>query len=121
VVRVRTRHHLLGDLLGATANGGFQPVANFGIILEVLLGVFTPLTDADAVVGEPAARLLDHSCLDAEIEDFADLRDAFAVHDIELDLLERRRDLVLHHLHARGVANAPRAALRLPGPGHARG
>ena len=53
------------------------------------------LADADAVIAEPGARLFDDARLDAEIEDLADLGDAFAIHDVEFDLLERRRDLVL--------------------------
>ncbi len=43
--------------------------------------------------------------LDAEIDQLADLGDALAVHDVELDLLERRRDLVLDDLDAGLVAD----------------
>src|SRR5262249_30203066 len=63
------------------------------------------LADALAVVGEPGARLFDHARLDAEIDQLAALRHAFAVHDIELDLLERRSELVLDHLDAGLVAD----------------
>src|SRR3546814_433004 len=42
---------------------------------------------------------------DAEVDDLAETRNAFAVHDIEFDLFERRRDLVLHHLDAGRVAD----------------
>src|SRR5690606_2375019 len=52
--------------------------------------------------------------LDPEIEDLADLRDAFAVHDVELDLLERRSDLVLDHFHPGRVADDLVAVLDLP-------
>src|SRR6185312_5951457 len=48
-----------------------------------------------------------------QIEDFADLRDAFAVHDVELDLLERRSDLILHHFDACGIADNVVAILDL--------
>ena len=68
-----------------------------------------------AVVAEPGARLLDQAGLDAEVEDLADLGDALAVHDVELDLLERRRDLVLDDLHAGGVADDVVAVLDLAG------
>src|SRR6185312_9026535 len=67
--------------------------------------IFAALTDALAVVGEPGARLLDHAGLDAEIDQLADLGDALAVHDVELDLLERWCQLVLHHLDAGLVAD----------------
>ena len=66
-------------------------------------------------IAEPGARLLDQAGLDAEVEDFADLADALAVHDVELDLLERRRDLVLDHLHPGGVADDIVAVLDLAG------
>ena len=53
--------------------------------------------------------------LGAEIEDLAELGDALAVHDVELDLLERRRQLVLDHLHPGGVADDLVAVLDLAG------
>ena len=45
---------------------------------------------------------------DAQIEQLARLGDALAVHDVELGLLERRRDLVLDDLDARAAADRPR-------------
>src|SRR6202022_3919160 len=41
----------------------------------------------------------------AEIDKFAGLGDALAVHDVELDLLEGRRHLVLDHFHTRLYAD----------------
>src|SRR3546814_5656081 len=61
--------------------------------------------DSDRIIAEPGARFLDQPGLDAEVEDLADLRNALAVHDVEFDLLERRRDLVLDHLDPRRVAD----------------
>ena len=43
--------------------------------------------------------------LEADLEHRALPGDAVAVDDVELGLLERRRDLVLHHLHAHAVAD----------------
>src|SRR4029079_2294173 len=51
----------------------------------------------------------------AQGKDLADLADALAVHDVELDLLERRRDLVLDDLHARRIADDIVAVLDLAG------
>ena len=65
----------------------------------------TPLADALAVIGEPGARLLDHAGLDPEIDELAGLGDARPIHDVELDLLERRSKLVLHHFDAGLVAD----------------
>src|SRR3546814_1239721 len=67
--------------------------------------VLLSLTDADAVERIPSTRFLDDAGLDAEVDDLAETRNAFAVHDIEFDLFERRRDLVLHHLDAGRVAD----------------
>src|SRR5665811_2210453 len=69
-----------------------------GIVLEELLGVLAALADAHAVIGEPGAGFFHHTRFDAEIDQLADLGDALAIHDVELDLLERRRQLVLDHL-----------------------
>ena len=76
-----------------------------GLAFEMGLGVLAALAEADAVEGEPGAGLLDDAGLDAEVDQFARLGDAFAVHDVELDLLERRSDLVLDHLDPRLVAD----------------
>src|SRR5947209_17599495 len=69
------------------------------------LGVFTSLPNALAVIGEPGARLLDDTGLNPQIDQFAALRYPLAVHDIEIDDLERRRHLVLYDLDARLVAD----------------
>ena len=73
--------------------------------LQEGLGVLAALADALAVIGIPGAGFLDHAGLDAKIDQFAGLRDALAIHDVEFDLLERRRHLVLDHLHAGLVAD----------------
>ena len=76
-----------------------------GFALQEGLGVLAALAEALAVVGEPGAGLFDDAGLDAEIDQFADLGNALAIHDVELDLLERRRDLVLDDLDAGLVAD----------------
>src|SRR3546814_2997719 len=80
-----------------------------------LLGILAALADTDRVIAEPGARFLDQPGLDAEIEDLADLGNALPVHDVEFDLLERRRDLVLDHFDAGGVADDLVAVLDLAG------
>jgi hypothetical protein len=75
------------------------------VVLQELLGVLAPLPDPFIAVGEPGAGFLDHAGLHAEIEQLAGLGDALAIHDVEFDLLERRRDLVLDHLDAGLVAH----------------
>src|SRR5205823_9897631 len=69
-----------------------------GILLKPLPRVVTTLADALALVGVPGAGLLDDPLLDAGVEHGAGLRDALAIHDVELGLAERRRQLVLHDL-----------------------
>src|SRR5690606_23342337 len=105
VVAVGAGHHAFGHRFRAGANGPFQLGHQLGIVLEELLGVLAALADAHRIVGEPGTRFLDHAGLHAQIENFADLGNALAIHDVELDLLERGRDLILHHLHARRVAD----------------
>src|SRR5581483_612569 len=75
------------------------------VLLEIGLGILAALADALAVEGEPGAGLLDDPGLDPEIDEFAGLGDALAIHDVELDLLEGRRHLVLDHLYPRLVAD----------------
>ena len=56
--------------------------------------------------------LLDDVVVDAEVDEAALARDARAVQDVELGLLERRRHLVLDDLDARAVADRVGAVLQ---------
>src|SRR3984893_11276316 len=69
------------------------------------LGVLTSLANALSVIGKPGARLLDDAGLNPQIDQFAALRYPLAVHDIEIDDLERRRHLVLDDLDASLIAD----------------
>src|SRR6185437_13397083 len=86
----RADHQRFADFLGLPADRVFDPAGDVGVFLEIGFGILAALADANAVIAEPGTRLLDQSGLHAEIEDLAHLRHAFAVHDVELDLLERR-------------------------------
>src|SRR5258708_6995941 len=97
--------NLLGDQAGVLADRHLDLRGHVGIGLQERLGVLAALAEPLAVIGEPGAGFFDDAGLDAEVEDFAHLGDALAVHDVELDLLERRRQLVLHHLDAGGIAD----------------
>src|SRR6202451_609403 len=97
--------NLLGDDAGILPDRHFDFCRDVGIGLEKAFGVLAALADALAVIGEPGAGFLHDAGLDAEIDQFAVLGDAFAIHDVELDLLERRRQLVLDHFYAGLVAD----------------
>src|SRR5204863_6168148 len=75
------------------------------VLGEELSRVLLALAELLTLVGEPRARLLHDLEIDADVEERAFLRDALAVHDVELALAERRRDLVLHDLHPRARAD----------------
>src|SRR5262249_56845048 len=107
------REDFLGDEAGVLPDRGLDPGGDVGIGLEKRLGVFAPLADALAVIGEPGARFFDHARFHAKVDQLAALRHAFAVHDVEFDLLERRRQLVLDHLDA-GLVADPLVALLDP-------
>jgi hypothetical protein len=96
---------LLGDEPGILAQRQLDLARQLGIVAQEALGVLAPLAEALAVIGEPGARLLDDAGLDAEVDELAGLRHALAIHDVELDLLEGRRQLVLDHLDAGLVAD----------------
>src|SRR6516162_3817394 len=105
-----------GDEAGVLADRGFDLGGDVGIGFEESLCVLAALSDALAVIGEPGARFLDHARFHPEIDELAALRHAFPVHDVELDLLERRRELVLDHLDAGLVADHLVAFLDRPDP-----
>src|SRR6266511_2214519 len=68
-------------------------------------GVLAPLSEPLLVEAEVRARLLDDLAIDPGLEHRALPGDPRAVDDVELGLLERRRDLVLDDLHADAVAD----------------
>ncbi len=67
--------------------------------------VLASLAEPLVAVGEVRARLLDDLPVEPDVEHRALPGDPVAVDDVELGLLERRRDLVLHHLDADAVAD----------------
>src|SRR5271166_2138379 len=97
--------HRIGHHAGLLAHALLDRVRHCRMLAQERLGVLPPLADALAVEAEPRARLLDHAGLHAQVDQLAHLADALAVHDVELHLPERRRQLVLHHLHPGLVAD----------------
>src|ERR1700735_2466325 len=95
----------LGDQSRILPNGALDLVGHLRIRLQAGFGVFPALAQPYPVERKPGARLLHHTGLDAEVDQFAHLGYAFAIHDVELNLLERRRDLILDHLDPRLVAD----------------
>src|SRR5690606_2225152 len=95
----------LRDQTGVLTQRHFDLAGRIGIVAQELLGVLASLTETLRIVGEPCAGLLDHAGLDAEIDEFTGLGHAFAIHDVELDHLEGRSQLVLDHLDAGLVAD----------------
>src|SRR5690606_4981512 len=75
------------------------------VLLQKDSGVVTPLTDAFAVRREPRSALLDQACVDPHVDHLTRTPHALAVKNVELDLAEGRRHLVLHDLHARAVTD----------------
>src|SRR6202035_4246878 len=95
----------LGEQTGILPNGVLNLVSHLLIGFQERFGVFPPLAQPYAVERKPGARLLHHAGLDAKVDQFTRLGHAFAIHDVELNLLERRRHLVLDHLDPRLVAD----------------
>src|SRR4051794_5996053 len=87
-------------------------VRDVRVVEQEVAGLLLALAELVAVVGVPGARLLDDPVLDAEVDEAALTRDADAVEDVELGLLERRGHLVLHDLHPGAVADRLRAVLQ---------
>src|SRR5262249_15868789 len=87
------------------ADRPLDSLGRLGVLLQIGLGVLPALADALRIEGEPRAGLLDDTGLDHEIDQLAGLGDALPIHNVELDGLERRRHLVLHHLDAGLVAD----------------
>ncbi len=110
--RCRRRHprrarleDLLGDEARVLTDHLLDLRRHVGVVAQERLGVLASLADAGGSWLNQAPDFSTMPGLDAEIDELAHLRDALAVHDVELDLLEGRGHLVLDHLHARRVAD----------------
>src|SRR5439155_24212082 len=82
------------------------------MLLQERGGVLPPLAEPLVAEREIGARLLDNLPVEPGLEHRALPGDPLAVDDVELRLLERRRDLVLHHLDANAVADRLDALLQ---------
>src|SRR5690606_40882308 len=75
------------------------------MLLEMLTRIVASLTDALSVEREPRTALLNDPRIHTHVEHLTRTAHALSVQDVELDLAERRSELVLHHLHASAVAD----------------
>src|SRR3990170_4457385 len=82
-----------------------------GVLGEESGGVLPPLAQAVVAKAEVGTRLLHDLPLECDVEDSPLPRDSRPVDDVELGLLERRGDLVLHDLDPDAVAERLRAVL----------
>ncbi len=79
--RVRIARHRDFQLLPQRI---FQLVADILIFFEEAAGVFAALAHALAAEADPRAALFEHALFNAQIDQVAFARDAFAVDDVEL-------------------------------------
>src|SRR5678816_3630134 len=90
--------------IGTHAEDTLHLLLDFGhqhrIVLQIHLRVFSALSNPLRAVAIHRTSLVDDPRLGSDIEHQARMADPLGVHDIELSLLERRGNLVLHDLHA---------------------
>ena len=100
------------DLVDLAADPAIDLRGDVGVVrLEEVLRRLATLAEPRLPEREPRAGLGHDVHRDADVEQAALLRDALAVHHVELGDPERRRDLVLHDLDADPVADRLRAGL----------
>ena len=87
------------------ADRAFNRLGHFGVLAQESFGVFAALADALTVIGEPRAGFLDDAGVHAQVQHLAHFRDAFAIHDVELNHPERGRHFVFNHFHTGLIAD----------------
>src|SRR5690606_40615855 len=86
---------------------------------QELHSLLLPLTQPHLAVTEPTTRLLHHLQVRSHLHQVPQLVDATTEQDVHLSLTERRRHLVLRHLHPRTRTVTASALLPDPlTPGH---
>ena len=68
--------------------------------LQPFSGGCLALTDLVALIRVPSTRLVEDIHIGTDIDNFTFAGNTLAVDDLEFSLFERRRNFVLHHLHA---------------------
>src|SRR5207302_6286358 len=80
-------------------------VGDVGVLEQELARVLLALAELVALIGVPGAGLAQDALIHTHVDERALARNALAIKDVELGLLERRRNLVLHHLATGAVAD----------------
>ncbi len=99
------------DQAGILADAQLDRLGDVGVFAQEGSRGVLALAEPLVTVGEVRPALSDDAAVDAQVKQVALVRDSLAVHDVELGLLEWRRDLVLDDLDARAVADALGALL----------
>jgi len=86
---------MIRDQAGIVTNRPFDGHRNLWIVPQECFGVLPALTDTLPFIGEPRPGFLNNISLHAKVDKLSVFGNALAIHDVKLDLLERRRDLVL--------------------------
>src|ERR1700677_100129 len=107
----RANAKLLLDLL-------LDLVGHLGVLHQEAANILLTLAELLTLVGEPGTGLSDKALVHTHIDQRAFPADASAVEDVELGLLERRRDLVFDDLDPGAVADRIGAVLECLDPAH---
>ena len=70
-------HHFHRQVAGVRADFVFDLVGNFRMVAQEYLGVFPPLAEFFALIGEPCAGFFDQTGFDAEVDQLAGFGNAF--------------------------------------------
>ena len=92
-------------LVHIRANCGLDLVGDFRMLVQEIFAVLASLAQLHIPVGEERAALGDDLHIHADVENVADLADAFVEHDVELGFTEGRGDLVLGDAHLHAIAH----------------
>ena len=86
------------------ADFGFNIIGHSGVFTQISFRIFSTLADAFVAVAIPAALFFHDTVFDTQIHQLNHLRDAFAIHDVNVNLLEGRCYFIFPDLHARRIS-----------------
>lgn len=86
---------MIGDKEGIMEKSGLDLKRELRIIIEILIGVIEKMKEKMGIIGEKGKRIIKKKGIEKKIEKIEKIGKEREINDIELEMIERRREIVI--------------------------